>query len=436
MLISFLSGAGILRADESGLALPLAMQNGTARSVAMGSACASLAPGASALFFNPAGLGFLKNVELALHHNSGLGDRIQETAIFGFDAGAAGGFGISINYVNNGVFERRDDLGNLLPGGNGAGEFGGSLGWGKQMLPDFYAGVALKAGSKTLAGRDYGSIAADAGILWEAAPSLKIGAAYMNLGGTMAGFPVASGFRAGASYDMDFGGSNGMMMAFSGETHTDGLSTLNAGLELRGFSIVSVRLGYVYNFSDTRFEGLAGMTAGMGVKLQGVELDYAYVPFGDLGGTHRVSLTYAVKQASTEPKQAPKIKKTFLPRHDSRVLVFEILYFEYNKWKMIPGTEEILRKSVTILKNNPGTEVLIVGNASLHGGDAYNQLLSEKRAYAIRNFLIRSGGIAAERLTIIGHGDTDPAVLEIKPGEINSEAAKLNRRAVFEIVSQ
>jgi len=416
--------------------LPLAMQNGTARTAAMGSAYAGLAQGAASLLWNPAGLGGLKNVELGLHHNLGLGGLVQETAILGFDAAGAGGFGVSINYVNNGVFERRDNLGNLLSGENSADEFGGSLGWGKQIVTGFFAGIAIKAGSKTLADNVYYSFAGDAGILWEAAPFLTLGAAYINMGGTMGGFPAASGLRLGASCDIDTGENNGIILAFSGESHAGGLSTLNAGLEFRGFSILSARLGYVYNFSNTRLDGLTGITAGLGIKLQGVELDYAYVPFGDMGGTHKVSLVYAVVQAPQEQKPEPEIKKTILPRSDSRVIVFELVHFEFDKSSITPEAREILGKSVLILKNNPDTEVRIAGFTSLRGGEEYNQKLSERRAYAIRNFLIRDGGIPEERLTIIGYGDTNPVALELKPEEINSAGAKLNRRGFFEIVKQ
>ncbi|MBI5242106.1 MAG: PorV/PorQ family protein [Elusimicrobia bacterium] len=57
-----------------------------------------------------------------------------------------------------------------------------------------------------------------------------------------------------------------------------------------GFS-VQVRSGY--NMRNARgLDELAGVAAGLGMDLRRVRLDYAWVPFGELGTTHRVALGY------------------------------------------------------------------------------------------------------------------------------------------------
>src|SRR6185369_7483472 len=71
----------------AGLANPMDNAGVSARAVGMGSAFVGVADDSSALFWNPAGLGGLDNVELALHHNSWLAGIIQETAVLALPMG-------------------------------------------------------------------------------------------------------------------------------------------------------------------------------------------------------------------------------------------------------------------------------------------------------------------------------------------------------------
>jgi OOP family OmpA-OmpF porin len=62
--------------------------------------------------------------------------------------------------------------------------------------------------------------------------------------------------------------------------------------------------------------------------------------------------------------------------------------------------------------------------------------LSERRASAVREYLVNEGVIAPDRLSTIGYGETNPAVYEAAPKELYSAAAKANMRVLFEIVVQ
>jgi outer membrane protein OmpA-like peptidoglycan-associated protein len=89
-----------------------------------------------------------------------------------------------------------------------------------------------------------------------------------------------------------------------------------------------------------------------------------------------------------------------------------------------------------MLKDNPNAKVRIAGYSSAAGTDVYNQKLSERRATAVKEYLISEGIITPTRLTTIGYGETDPAMYEAAPKEIYSKAAKANMRVLFEIVVQ
>ena len=66
------------------------------------------------------------------------------------------------------------------------------------------------------------------------------------------------------------------------------------------------------------------------------------------------------------------------------------------------------------MKNNPDAKVKVSGYASPEGPAALNQKLSEQRAEAVKNMLVKKYGIAADRLTTEGCGATDKLFDEVE----------------------
>ena len=71
----------------------------------------------------------------------------------------------------------------------------------------------------------------------------------------------------------------------------------------------------------------------------------------------------------------------------------------------------------------------IQGHTDAIGSDAANQRLSEKRAYAVVNFLVQYGGIDAKRLQAKGYGESQPVA-----SNETDEGRQLNRRVDFVIL--
>ena len=116
------------------------------------------------------------------------------------------------------------------------------------------------------------------------------------------------------------------------------------------------------------------------------------------------------------------------------VLEFEDIHFDFDKSTLTPEARRILQRSIAILRENPKAKVRIAGYTSAAGTAVHNQGLSERRASAIKEYLISDGGIARSRLSVIGYGDTRPVSYEANPKRLNTVAAKDNMRALFEIV--
>ncbi|MFZ3122925.1 MAG: OmpA family protein [Thermodesulfovibrionales bacterium] len=139
-----------------------------------------------------------------------------------------------------------------------------------------------------------------------------------------------------------------------------------------------------------------------------------------------------VGQKADEPviilASEPKIEEKVI------VLAFEDIHFDFDKSTLTKEAQVILKRNIQVLKDNPKTKVRIAGYTSASGTEAYNQKLSERRANAVKAYLINEGIITPDRLSTIGYGETNPAMHEAAPKDLYSKAAKANMRVLFEII--
>ncbi len=99
------------------------------------------------------------------------------------------------------------------------------------------------------------------------------------------------------------------------------------------------------------------------------------------------------------------------------------ILFDTAKATFQQQTYPVLQSIAGILKEYPSSKFSIEGHTDSDGKDATNQKLSEDRAAAVKNYLIENG-IASERLTSVGYGET-------KPIDTNkTKAGKANNRRV------
>ncbi len=111
-------------------------------------------------------------------------------------------------------------------------------------------------------------------------------------------------------------------------------------------------------------------------------------------------------------------------------VVIDAVGFETNRAHLKPDALDILDEAVRLLRENPSMEIEVQGHTDSTGDDAYNQTLSEKRADAVRDYLIKQG-IDPTRLTAKGFGETKP----IGDNKTEDGRAK-NRRTEFLILKR
>lgn len=100
-------------------------------------------------------------------------------------------------------------------------------------------------------------------------------------------------------------------------------------------------------------------------------------------------------------------------------------YFDYDKSVLKPADLGALEMHAQILRRNPDRSVVLEGHCDERGTREYNLALGERRADAIRTFLL-SAGVSGRQIETVSYGEEQPA----DPGH-NEAAWERNRRAVM-----
>ena len=126
----------------------------------------------------------------------------------------------------------------------------------------------------------------------------------------------------------------------------------------------------------------------------------------------------------------PKYKMIIINKKSKKIELKQKVFFNTGKATIKSISHGLLNEVGAALKDNKGMKVLIEGHTDSVGSDSYNMILSDKRAKAVRAYLIEQG-IAPDRVEAIGFGET-------KPISSNNTATgrEKNRRVEFRIIAQ
>lgn len=105
---------------------------------------------------------------------------------------------------------------------------------------------------------------------------------------------------------------------------------------------------------------------------------------------------------------------------DPLVMVF---YFDFDRAVLRPDSLAALELHANFLRNNPDARVIVEGHCDERGTREYNMALGERRADAVRTFLV-SSGVRRAQIETVSYGEERP----VNPAS-NEAAWALNRRA-------
>ncbi len=130
----------------------------------------------------------------------------------------------------------------------------------------------------------------------------------------------------------------------------------------------------------------------------------------------------ATDEVTTETTDEPVVEKV--------VVTIENVLFEFDRSYLRSDFKEQLRKDFADLEDKGQTEVLIAGHADERGSNEYNLALGERRAYAVKRYLV-SLGFVSENVRIISYGEEKP----LDRGHSETSWEK-NRRAESKVLDQ
>lgn len=106
------------------------------------------------------------------------------------------------------------------------------------------------------------------------------------------------------------------------------------------------------------------------------------------------------------------------------------VYFGFNSSSLGSSTRASLEANAQFLKENPGVEVQVEGHCDERGGVQYNLALGERRANAVKEYLV-SMGVSSSRISTISFGKERPVSFGHDEGSWSR-----NRRANFVVTAK
>lgn len=131
-------------------------------------------------------------------------------------------------------------------------------------------------------------------------------------------------------------------------------------------------------------------------------------------------------------KVAALQSKSFKDSLANSMTIIENVYYEYQKWNLLPQTIITLNKVIDVMKSNPDIVIDLISHTDSRGGNDFNLKLSQKRAQTAIDYII-SKGISKSRLKAEGRGETQ-LVNKCKDGtDCPEEEHAQNRRTEFKV---
>jgi len=263
-----------------------------ARAAGMAGARAALADDTSDFLMDPAALGQAQSPSLQVNHDSSVLDTYFEQALLVEPTKPLlpGSLGLMLQYSTTQGVDNLDSSGN--PQGQ-VENYGlvGQLSYGFPLIRQLWLGASVKGLFSRLADAQSSGLAADVGLQGKLSPGTCLGLCLADVGSQsaydLASDPLPTTLRmALASTLMD--DPDGQVQAavqldrpwMSGQA-----PELRLGIEGWFRQVLAVRLGYIYGAD------LGSFSLGLGTRFMGAALDYAFVPYGELGDSHHLGLT-------------------------------------------------------------------------------------------------------------------------------------------------
>lgn len=398
-----------------------------ARPAAMGEAFAGLADDINAIYWNPAGLQKISNKEVSATRAQWLEDISFNWLAYAQDA-FRGKLGISFMYLGSGDIKKYDNAGNARDEAYSVFDSAFTVSYAKE-IKKMLVGINFKYLYSKLEDESAAGAAADIGILKEIPGSnISLGLAVQNIGTGLKfvkeSAPLPLNVKAGIACKLL---KERLILTSDLNFPADYDASAHIGAEYKqklGNLDVLPRLGY--KTSNIKYmNALSGVSLGFGINFSSVSVNYAWVPYWELGATHRVDVGFKFGKKS-------KIEKADYSNYSMQYACVDCvniaarnIHFNFGNYTVqemeVPVLDTI---AALIIKYNP-YKVRVSGHSDSVEDKAFGKDLSFKRANYVMQYLVEKG-VPQDKLDIIAFGSDSP----LKPNT-DETGRSANRRVEF-----
>lgn len=260
-----------------------------AEAISMGESQVAATNDLYASYWNPAGLGQIRSSQFGFMHNQWFEDIKHEYLGYVQPIGNLGVIGSSVLYLSYGEIQGRDEEGKETHKFRPY-DVGFVLSYGRELFGDLNFGLNAKWLREQIDEENAQVFAFDIGALYPVGESgVNLGLNLQNFG-TKAkfdseSFKLPTNVKLGLSYDRDF-----FTVVADVNKPADNDVNIGIGTGISLGELLHLRGGYKYFIGGNELGEVSGLTAGLGVTIEGFQIDYAFVSYGKLGATHRISL--------------------------------------------------------------------------------------------------------------------------------------------------
>ncbi|MFD2161565.1 OmpA family protein [Paradesertivirga mongoliensis] len=112
-------------------------------------------------------------------------------------------------------------------------------------------------------------------------------------------------------------------------------------------------------------------------------------------------------------RQAEEIRRNVpgaevIPAGEGLIVKFDSgILFDVDKADLKPNARTNIQNLAATMKNNPETNIMVIGHTDSDGSDSHNYGLSERRASSVKSYTV-ANGVSSSRLTTVGKGEAEP----------------------------
>lgn len=259
-----------------------------ARASAIGGAYTSVTGNNYNIYYNPAGLVDINKRIITAHHNEWIDNVKYEYLAYSLRLSQYDAVGIALQYLHTGSTDKTDDFGNII-GSFTAEDIAVNISYAYKWTEDIYLGITGKFIKQSNAGYTATAPAVDLGIIFNQLKyeDITFGFSVSNIGNKIKfikeGDRLPLIWRGGVNYLY----RKTILFSTDIVKPIDNDVYFACGMEYNYYNMIFLRTGYVSNDDVDD-----GYRLGLGFNIHSIMFDYAFVPQGYFGDSHRFSMSY------------------------------------------------------------------------------------------------------------------------------------------------